>query len=144
MLLYFHTVGSISLTTFPGFSVLAEWYLGVSIDLFLNFTPTMTKLGIESAGLIGTIPPRIATTYPNLAHLSFAKNNLTGTIPPEIGNMSNLAVLYARAMVVFLSLKFVPNLFHVCQMASQKPPGESHSYFPRSTPKATAASSGRK
>lgn len=66
---------------------LNEWY-GVE----LNDDGQVKRLLLTNNGLIGTIPPEIAS-LPGLEVLHIGLNDLAGPIPPEIGQLTNLLSL---------------------------------------------------
>ncbi|XP_015879646.2 MDIS1-interacting receptor like kinase 2 [Ziziphus jujuba] len=61
---------------------------------FLNGSsfPNLVSLNVDGAGLIGSIPPEIATLS-KLTYLDLSGNYLTGSIPPEIRELGNLTHL---------------------------------------------------
>ncbi|XP_015879618.3 probable leucine-rich repeat receptor-like protein kinase At1g35710 [Ziziphus jujuba] len=58
---------------------------------FLNSSsfPNLVGLDLGHSGLIGSIPPEIATLS-NLTHLVLYRNRLTGELPPSLANLSQL------------------------------------------------------
>ncbi|KAH7534079.1 hypothetical protein FEM48_Zijuj04G0199300 [Ziziphus jujuba var. spinosa] len=60
---------------------------------FLNGSsfPNLVSLNVDGAGLIGSIPPEIATLS-KLTYLDLSGNYLTGELPPSLGNLAHLVI----------------------------------------------------
>ena len=66
---------------------LREWH-GVRVD----GRGRVTTLALERNGLVGEIPPTIASLA-NLTTLRLSSNDVTGLIPPELGGLAHLTTL---------------------------------------------------